>query len=67
MTDADAYRKLAAELKVKAEQEPSARLASEWDHLANCYLRLALQAKRNSFHDLSVEIGPRPSLGGDGP
>ena len=44
MTPADTYRKLAAELKAKAANEANSTLAAEWDHLAQCYLRLARQA-----------------------
>lgn len=64
MTTADSYRQTAAELKVKAGEERSPKLASELENLARCYLRLAEQADTNSELDLSVEFGPK--LGSDG-
>jgi hypothetical protein len=58
MTPADSYRKLAAELKAKAMKERSPALASEYEHLARAYLRLAEQADRNDRLNLHVEVGP---------
>ena len=66
MRTADQYRKIAAELAAKAAKEKNSRLSSEWTHLARCYLRLAEQADTNSFADIWLEIGPKPSLEGDG-
>lgn len=57
MTQADSYRMLAAELKAKAAKEANTSLASEWQHLARCYLRLAQQADQNGRFDLAVEVG----------
>ncbi len=62
MTNADSYRKIAAELKAKAAKERSAQLASELDSLARCYLRLAEQADQNSFQDLWLEVGPKTRM-----
>lgn len=66
MSTAESYRKIAAELRAKAANEPNATLASEWNHLARCYLRLAEQADDNSFQDLWLEVGPKPRLDDDG-
>ena len=49
------YRKLAAQLRAKARTEPSPLLRGEWEHLANCYVRLAEQAERNSKTDVTYE------------
>jgi hypothetical protein len=63
----DQYRKLAAEFRAKGRRAPNARLASELDHLARCYLRLAEQADSNSYQDLWFEVGPKARLDeGDG-
>jgi len=56
MTNAASYRKLAAELRAKAVNEPSAIRAAEWDNLARCYLRLAEQADTNSRQDVAAEF-----------
>lgn len=66
MTQADSYRMLAAQLKAKAAKEANASLASEWEHLARCYLRLARQAEQNDRFDLAVEVGSGQSLKGQG-
>lgn len=66
MTPADSYRKMAAELQAKAANETNAGFASEWEHLALCYLRLAQQADQNDTLDLAVEVGPSPTLKGKG-
>jgi hypothetical protein len=65
MSTADSYRKIAAELKARAAKERSADVASELDNLARCYLRLASQADTNSDLDVSVEFGPKPTMGGE--
>ena len=49
------YRKLAAQLRAKARAERSSVLRAEWEHLANCYIRLAQQAERNSRTDVAYE------------
>lgn len=45
-----------------AFNEPNAALASEYEHLARAYLRLAEQADRNERLDLHLEVGPEPRL-----
>ena len=55
MTPSEQYRKLAAELRAKARKEESADLRVEWNHLAQCYLRLAEQADRNQRNDVTYE------------
>ena len=62
MTTADAYRKIAAELKAKALKAPSDGAAAELDHLARCYLRLAEQADVNGRYDVAAEFGPKSRL-----
>jgi len=66
MHTAESYRKIAAELRARAVKETNADLASEWENLARCYLRLAAQADENTFQDLWFEFGPKPRLGGEG-
>lgn len=63
MSPADQQRKLAAELRAKARTERPARLASEWKHLALCYMRLAEQADRNQTLDVTYETGDAPEPG----
>ena len=67
MRSADQYRKLSAELKVKAANEQDQSLASELDVLARSFLRLAEQAERNSSTDLWLEVGPKLRLDDDLP
>ena len=62
MTNADQYRKLAAQLSAKARYEQSPELRAEWYHLAQSYLRLAAQAERNARTDVSYEPVLRPRL-----
>lgn len=66
MTSADSYRRMAAELRARAVNAPSTRLATEWDNLARCYLRLAGQADQNDRFDLAVEVGPLTIFKGGG-
>jgi hypothetical protein len=40
----------------------SAALASQWEHLARCYVRLAEQADKNGLLDLCIEFGDTPGL-----
>ena len=61
MTSATHYRTLAAQLRTRAKSEESPHLRAEWEHLAQCYVRLAEQADRNSHTDVSYE----PMLFGD--
>jgi hypothetical protein len=62
MTPADQYRILAARFTARAKAEQNARLRSEWQYLAICYLRIAEQADRNSRTDVVYE----PPLKGAG-
>jgi hypothetical protein len=62
MTNADHYRKLAAQLLAKARNEKKPELRAEWSHLAQNYLRLAAQADRNAQADISYEPVFRPRL-----
>ena len=55
MTPATHYRTLAAHLRTRARTEESPQLRAEWEHLAQCYIRLAEQADRNSQTDVSYE------------
>jgi hypothetical protein len=66
MRTADQYRKLAAELKAKANSEVNQSVAVELDGLARSYLRLAAQAEQNSTVDLWLEVGPKLALDDDG-
>jgi hypothetical protein len=63
MTNADQYRKFAAQLTAKARNEKSHALRAEWTHLAQSYLRLAAQAERNARADLTYEPALRLGLG----
>lgn len=62
MTPSDQYRKIAAELRARAANAETASLSSEWEHLAQCYVRLAEQADRNGRLDLFIEVGARPKV-----
>jgi len=55
MTPATHYRTLAAQLRSRAKTEESPQLRAEWEHLAQCYIRLAEQADRNSHTDVTYE------------
>ena len=55
MTPSEQYRKLAANLRVRARNERSANVRAEWEHLARCYIRLAEQAEQNSWTDVIYE------------
>ena len=70
MTSAEQYRALAAQLRARAQNEESAQLRAEWEHLARCYVRLAEQADRNGHTDVTYEpilrsgyddFGPEPA------
>lgn len=61
MSPAQQYRKLAAELQAKARQENDGSVKAEWNHLAQCYLRLAEQAEKNSRFDVTYEPILRPA------
>jgi len=53
MTPADRYRKLAADLLVRAQREESLHLAAEWGNLSRCYVRLAEQADLTDNLDMA--------------
>jgi hypothetical protein len=59
MSPAERYRALAAEFQAKAHLEESAERAADFEHLAQCYGRLAEQAARNALTDVTYE----PPLG----
>jgi hypothetical protein len=63
VTPADQYRALAARFRAHARTTDSARLSSEWENLARCYLRLAEQAERNDRLDLVYETPIRRHRG----
>jgi hypothetical protein len=65
MTPGDRYRRMAAEFRARARSEGTHRLSTQWDHLADCYLRLSEQADQNSLTDVAAEFGPKPSLDDD--
>lgn len=69
MTPADRYRQLAADLRAKAEAEDSEQLKAECSHLADCYMRLAEQADKNSLTDVTYEpiLKPAPPDPGEAP
>ncbi len=62
MRTAASYREIAAELLAQAMSARTAGRAPHLTALAQCYLRLAEQADKNSFQDLWLEIGPSPRL-----
>src|SRR4029078_283167 len=55
MTPSTQYRRLAAELRAKAQQEESPAVRAEGNHLAQCYVRLAEQADKNQRTDIVYE------------
>jgi len=60
VTPAEQYRALAAKLRARARTAENVGLAVEWNHLAECYIRLAEQADKNSSLDVTYEpILPR--------
>jgi hypothetical protein len=65
MTPGDRYRRIAAEFRARAKNEDAYHLTAQWDHLANCYLRLSEQADQNRLTDVAAEFGPKPSLDDD--
>lgn len=66
MTFSDEYRRTAADLLAKAGCAESMELSIQWEHLAKCYLRLAEQADKNAQGGLAIEVGPKPTLEGEG-
>jgi predicted ATPase len=63
MTASEQYRTLAAKVRAKARNEMSSALRTEWENLAQCYIRLAAQADQNSRTDITYEPILRPRLG----
>ncbi|HEY1474262.1 MAG TPA: hypothetical protein VGF53_09280 [Pseudolabrys sp.] len=59
-TAANQYRNLASDLHSRARNELSPHLKAEWDHLADCYERLAEQAEKNA----RIDAGSEPVLRG---
>jgi len=55
MTPSQQYRTLAAGLKARARHESDPEFRTEWQVLADCYVRLAEQADRNSRTDVTYE------------
>jgi len=62
---AEKYRKLAAELRVKARKEQRPQIRAELNHLAHSYVRLAEQAERNARCDVTYKPGSEFNLGGE--
>jgi hypothetical protein len=62
MSPASEYRSLAAELRARAHREESSELKAAWDHLANCYERLAEQADQSARIDTTYEPILRSSV-----
>jgi hypothetical protein len=60
----DEYRVKATEMMDRARKESDPQLRAQFDNLTLAYLRLSVQADRNSKTDLVYETPPRP--GGDG-
>lgn len=60
MTPSQQYRTLAAGLKARARYENDPEFRAEWEVLADCYVRLAEQADRNSRTDVTHEPILRP-------
>ena len=60
MTAADSYRAKAAELTARAACQPHGELRAELNALAESYLRLAVQAERNSWTDVVYETPRQP-------
>lgn len=61
MTPSAQYRALAANLRARARSADSEEIAAEWEHLADCYVRLAEQADQNGRLDVTYEPILRPS------
>lgn len=58
MAGADQYRIKAAQLHAQSLAETSIRLRAQYENLARAYLRLAVQAERNSLLDAIYEPPP---------
>lgn len=55
MAAGDDYRGKAVEFRAKAQVESDPKRKAEFEHLARAYLRLAVQAERNSHLDVTYE------------
>ena len=60
MTAEEVYRAKAAELTARAACQPHSALRAELNALAESYLRLAVQAERNSWTDVVYETPRQP-------
>jgi hypothetical protein len=58
MTTAGEYRVKADEFRAMAQREADADRRTEYERLAQCYVRLANLAERNSLTDLVYETPP---------
>ena len=64
MSPAEQYRMMAAEFRAQALAQTNSSTATDFEHLAKCYLRLAEQAERNNTTDVVYE--PKPIRLDDG-
>lgn len=64
-TTAVEYRARAEEFQAMAQREPNPDCREEYDRLAQCYVRLASLAERNSRTDVVYET-PSVAAGHDG-
>jgi hypothetical protein len=55
MNSADNYRAQAAKLRAQARNEKSLDVREQLESMANCYIRLAMQADRNQQTDVIYE------------
>lgn len=62
----DDYRVKVAELRARASKETDPGRRAEFESLAQAYLRLAAQAKRNTETDVTYEPPP-PKIDAPGP
>jgi hypothetical protein len=62
----DDYRVKVAELRARASEEADPARRAEFESLAQAYLRLAAQAKRNTETDVTYEPPP-PKISTPGP
>ena len=64
MTTEEKYRAQAAELLMRARNEASPMIRSEWENLAKSYIHLAEQAERNSRTDIVYQVPQQSPSGG---
>jgi hypothetical protein len=55
MNSADNYRTQAAKLRAQARNEKSLHVRQQLESMADCYIRLAIQADRNQGTDVIYE------------